>query len=409
MKILNFGSCNIDLVYGVDSIVRAGETISAFSMNQYPGGKGLNQSIALARAGANIYHAGCIGTDGEFLRKLLSDSGADTTYLHTVDARTGHAVIQVDKTGENCIFIYGGANAMITVEQVDSVLSEFDCGDFLLLQNEINHIEYIIKKAHKRGMNIILNPSPFNAVMENIDLNNIAYLILNETEASRIAGTNDPQEFAAWLAAHYSSLKAVLTLGKNGCVYIGDNSLIYQPAFEVKAADTTAAGDTFTGFFIATLCGNMKIHDCLRIASAAAAISTLKEGASPSIPTINEVDSTITSMQPYPDGENYLQKKIVSKYLSEHITDAKLDELAVLLHYSPSYTSRWLKETTGHTFSELLQTERCKTAADYLKNTDMSIHEIIEKIGYSNESFFRNIFCEMYQMLPLDYRRKYKK
>ena len=409
MKILNFGSCNIDFVYSVDSIVQAGETISAGSMNQYPGGKGLNQSIALARAGAAVYHAGCIGADGTFLHTLLSESGVDTTCLRTVDERTGHAIIQVDKNGENCIFIYSGANGMITEEQIDSVLARFDKDDFLLLQNEINHIDMIITKAYARGMKIILNPSPFNEIVAHIDLNKISYLILNETEAFGIAGTSEPQAFAEWVTAHYSKLKTVLTLGKNGCVYIGCENILYHPAFDVDVTDTTAAGDTFTGFFIASLCKHKEIYDCLWLASAAAAIATSREGAASSIPTIDKVEHTIASMSTYPNPKNSIQQKIVANYLSEHLIDAKLDDLAALLHYSPSYTSRWLKETTGHTFSQLLQSERCKKAADYLKNTDMPIHEIIEKTGYSNKSFFRSIFYNMYQTLPTDYRKKYRK
>lgn len=409
MKILNFGSCNIDFVYKVDSIVRSGETITAISLNQYSGGKGLNQSIALARAGAEVYHAGCIGEDGDMLRVLLNDSGVNTTYLRVAAARTGHAIIQVDKNGENCIVIYGGANVMITKEQIDTVISQFDNGDFLLIQNEINNIEYIIEKARKRGLKIILNPSPFNSVIERINLNDIEYLILNETEAMCLSGTSNADEFALWVSKHCDNLKVVLTLGSKGCFYIGNATALYQPAFKVKAVDTTAAGDTFTGYFVASLCTGDEIFSCLRTASAAAAIAASHEGAAPSIPKIDYVKGVIDSLVPYPDNGIDRQKDVVREYLYKHIATAKLSELASLLNYSHSYTSRWIKDNMGHTFSELLQIERCKIAAECLKNSDMPISEVIEKAGYSNESFFRNTFYKIYKTLPLDYRKKHRK
>lgn len=299
MRILNFGSCNIDFVYSVDSIVQPGETISALSMCQYPGGKGLNQSIALARAGAEVYHAGCVGSDGDVLREVLASAKVGITHLYTVDERTGHAIIQVDKNGENSIFIYSGANGMITEEQVDKVVSFFERGDFLLIQNEINNIDYIIKKAHERGLKIILNPSPFNSVIESIDLNGISYLILNEVEAESLSNIKEPEKFISWIAKRYSNLCVVLTLGRKGCLYFCNGEVKYHPAFQVRTLDTTAAGDTFTGYFIAGLSKGNAIGDCIRTASAAAALAAAKEGAAPSIPEIDYVEHIIDSLVPY--------------------------------------------------------------------------------------------------------------
>ena len=122
MKILNFGSCNIDYVYSMDHIVRVGETQSTYQLEIFPGGKGLNQSIAIARAGASVYHAGCIGSDGEMLTELLTKSGVNVSYVRTVDAKNGHAIIQVSAKGENSIFLYGGSNEMISESFIDFVL-----------------------------------------------------------------------------------------------------------------------------------------------------------------------------------------------------------------------------------------------------------------------------------------------
>ena len=152
MKILNFGSCNIDYVYSVDHIVLPGETITSGRMEIFPGGKGLNQSIAISRAGSKIYHAGCIGADGEWLCSLLKDNGADVSRLKKTEEKNGHAIIQVSETGENSIFLYPGSNRMLTEEYVESVLDGFGSGDILVLQNETNLIDYIICQAHTRKM-----------------------------------------------------------------------------------------------------------------------------------------------------------------------------------------------------------------------------------------------------------------
>ena len=179
LKILNFGSCNVDYVYSLDHIAVIGETEATQGLNILPGGKGLNQSIAIARAGKSVYHAGCIGYGGEFLLDLLKANGVNVSFVDYVNTNNGHAVIQVSKAGDNAIFLYSGSNHMISTEQVDRVLSAFSKDDILLLQNEINNLDYIVKKAYQVGMKIILNPSPFNDKIQQIDLNMISYLILN--------------------------------------------------------------------------------------------------------------------------------------------------------------------------------------------------------------------------------------
>ena len=193
MKILNFGSCNIDFVYTLDHIVGAGETETIEKMNIFPGGKGLNQSIALARAGASVYHAGCVGEDGEMLLSLLRENGIDVSGIKRVDGKNGHAIIQVSREGENCIFIYPGSNAMITEELADSVLDGFEKGDYIILQNEISNIDYIVKKAFQKGMLIVLNPSPCNESIKKIDLGTVSYLVLNEIEAEILSGCSEPE------------------------------------------------------------------------------------------------------------------------------------------------------------------------------------------------------------------------
>ena len=251
MKILNFGSCNIDYVYSLDHIVNAGETQMTDKLETFPGGKGLNQSMALSKAGEKVCHAGCVGIDGKMLIDTMSENGVDISYMQTVEEKNGHAVIQVSKNGENSIFLYPGSNNMISKQYVDFVLEKFTSGDFILLQNEINNIDYFIERAHQIGMNIVFNPSPFNEKINKIDFNVLSYIILNEVEGKCISGYDDKEMILKYFKNEYPNLKVMLTLGKKGCVYQDQTHVIYHPAFEVKAVDTTAAGDTLTGYFVA--------------------------------------------------------------------------------------------------------------------------------------------------------------
>ncbi len=291
MKILNFGSCNLDYVYSMEHIVVPGETASSRKLEIFPGGKGLNQSIAVAKAGAQIFHAGCVGEDGRLLKDTLTENGVHIEYLQEVPEKNGHAIIQVTGDGENSIVLYAGSNGMISEELIDRVLSDFAAGDILLLQNEINSVPLIVEKAYSKGMKIILNPSPYNEKIERIDLSKVSCLILNEVEAAGFSGTEDVGQSLDFLHKKYPGLEIMMTLGKNGCVYSDGVNRLYQPVFPVQAVDTTAAGDTFTGYFIAGMSENKSITEVLLMASAAAAIAVTRNGAAPSIPTKEEVVS----------------------------------------------------------------------------------------------------------------------
>ena len=297
MKILNFGSCNIDFVYNLDHIVAIGETETSNSMQVFPGGKGLNQSVALAKAGMEVYHAGCIGTDGEMLTDVLESNGVDISNIKKVDEKTGHAIIQVSSKGDNSIFLYPGSNAKITEEFVDEVLDKFQKGDMLLLQNEINKIDYIIEKAYKKGMYIIFNPSPYNDEIKNLDFNMLSYIILNEVEMSELTQCDNPKDGLKYFSKNYPKLKIVLTLGSEGCMYSDTEKIVFQPSFKVNAVDTTAAGDTFTGYFFAQIAMGNTVEKSLKIASVASAIAVSRKGASVSIPMLNEVLAAENSFQ----------------------------------------------------------------------------------------------------------------
>lgn len=409
MKILNFGSCNIDNVYELDHIVTPGETIASDSLTHFPGGKGLNQSVAIARSGEAVYHAGCIGPDGDFLKNVLTDAGADVSYLQTVDTLTGCAIIQVDHGGENSIILYPGANHTIDKPYVDKVLANFDEGDILVLQNEISNLDYIIKKGAEKKMKIVFNPSPFEEKLRNIDLNKISVLILNEIEASAFTGKEEPNAICDYFVTHYENMAVVLTLGSKGAVYADKNGKVSCPAYSVEVKDTTSAGDTFTGYFISQLVHKTEILKALKYASAAAAIAVSRKGASSSIPSKEELEQIMPNLTPNikPDNAIEARKSKISKYLSCHLADASLEDLASCVNYSPSHMAAWIKKHMGVTYSELIQKTRCDEAARLLRDTTKPVGEIIEICGYKNESFFRKVFKTYYLKNPLSYRKSY--
>lgn len=406
MKILNFGSCNIDIVYSLDHIVTVGETETGYRMAVFPGGKGLNQSIALARAGAKVYHAGCIGQDGEFLAELLDADGVDVSNIKRVDEKNGHAIIQVSAKGENAIFIYPGSNACMTPELIEQTLAHFDRGDLLLLQNEINAPDRIVRLAYEKGLSVVLNPSPCNEIVRSLDFDKIAYLILNEVEAEMLTGCREPMQSLRYFGERYPTLKVVLTLGEKGSIYYENGNEIYQPAFEAKAVDTTAAGDTFTGYFLAGIATHGDISRALRMASAAAAIAVSRPGAAPSVPMAEEVMTAVDHMHEIlPEGDKIQQiKRKTEAYIAAHLSDADTNGLSKELGYSNAYTRNLISQIYGQSFSKLLQENRCRAAAELLADTGLSVHEIIERVGYENESFFRMLFKEKYGKNLLAYR-----
>ena len=298
MKFLNFGSLNLDFVYDVEHFVRPGETISSAALNTFSGGKGLNQSVALSRAGAQTYHGGCIGKDGQILLDGLRAAGADVSFVRVLKScRTGHAIIQVDPSGQNCILLFGGANQAVTDVQIEETLSRFGAGDFLLLQNEINGLEQLMEKAAEKGIRIAFNPSPIDGKISQLPLKKVEFFLLNEIEGAALGGGNRPEEILEGLKKRYPKAKIVLTLGKEGALYFDGEKTFFQPIFPVKVMDTTAAGDTFTGYFLEAVSRGLPGDVCLKRAAAASAIAVSRKGASPSIPDGAEVDAFLAEQK----------------------------------------------------------------------------------------------------------------
>lgn len=293
MKYLVFGSLNIDRTYSVPHFVAAGETMSASSMELFCGGKGFNQAVALARAGKPVCFAGAVGSDGQMLLDALSADGIDSSYVKQTAGSSGHAVIQVDPNGQNCIIILAGSNGEITKEDVDNVLKDFEAGDLIVLQNEISNVAYILEQAAKKGMTVALNPSPFNDRIAEYNMACVSYLLVNEVEGEAIAGCSEPNSIADKLHETYPDMNVVLTLGHRGAIYCGkDGSRCVTGIYATGAVDTTAAGDTFTGYFLAQITDSGNAQLALQQASIASGISVSRKGASPSIPSREEVLAT---------------------------------------------------------------------------------------------------------------------
>ena len=289
MRVLNIGSLNLDYVYSVDHIILPGETEATGTRNVFLGGKGINQSMALAKAGVEVYHGGLIGNGGQPFLDACKEYGVHADFIRKVDAPDGHTIIQIDKNAQNSILLFGGTNQMLTEEFVDEILSNFTSEDILLLQNEVNLLPYIVDQAYAKGMQIALNPSPFNEKLDAVDMSKISIFLLNEVEGNQLTGLTEPNDILDKLQELYPHARIVLTLGKDGAMYADQTQRVYQPIFKVKAVDTTAAGDTFTGYFLAGLMSGMDMQEVLKMSAKASSIAVTREGAVPSIPYRAEV------------------------------------------------------------------------------------------------------------------------
>lgn len=287
MPVLNLGSINVDVVFSVPRIVRPGETLAARGVRRVAGGKGANQSIALARAGASVRHVGRVGTDGTWIVALLAEAGVDVAHVVVdADAPTGSAFIQVADDGENAIVLDAGANARLTEPQIEAALARAAPDDWLLVQNEVNDVGRWIAMGRSRGMRIAFNPAPMSAGVAAYPLDEVELMIVNEIEAEALTGVADPEAALARLPGR----ERIVTLGPRGALYLGPDGRFAAPAPRVDAVvDTTAAGDTFVGYFLAGREAGRSTEDALALACRAASLCVGRAGAIPSIPTLAEV------------------------------------------------------------------------------------------------------------------------
>ncbi len=288
-QVLNLGSLNVDRVFRVSHLVRPGETIGSRSLREFAGGKGANQSIALARAGVRVAHCGSVGPDGQWLLETLAADGVDTRMISTSSLPTGQAMIQVADDGQNAIVLLGGANREITSAQIDAALDRCNASRVVLTQNETSGVPYLIEQASRRGFSVVFNPAPCTADVLDYPLTQVALLMLNESEGELISGSSSPEGMLTALRQRLPTIEVVLTLGSAGAIYAGHQGTIRVPAAPAQVVDTTAAGDTFIGYFLASRIAGMSIEQALRTACRAAAICVGRTGAIDSIPHRAEV------------------------------------------------------------------------------------------------------------------------
>jgi len=288
-RVLNFGSLNIDMVYQVERLVRAGETLAAADYRRFAGGKGFNQSIALARAGGCVSHAGRIGQDGQWLRDMLAAEGADVGAVEvSASASTGHAMIQVTPSGENAILIHGGANQTLDEAFVDRAFEHQENVDFILLQNETSAVPEILAAVGARRLPVAFNAAPMTAEVANLPLGDLAILFVNETEAASLAGPGQPEAVIGRLAERYPETLCILTAGRQGAWAARGGETWHEPARQATAVDTTGAGDTFVGYFLAEYLASVSVEAALAVGNQAAALSVTRPGAADSIPRRSE-------------------------------------------------------------------------------------------------------------------------
>ena len=284
MAVINFGSINIDHVYQVEHFVQPGETIASHNYQQLLGGKGANQSIALAKAGAEVRHVGRLNNHDAHIKQTLIKQGIDCKHVQCTESPSGHAIIQVTPTGENAIVLFGGANQELTNKCVMAALDSTTSADWVLTQNETSAIDEALRLAKQKGLKVAFNPAPMNEMVKALPKECIDLLIVNQVEASEFAGTEELAKIEAFFEQQWAHAEVIITLGKCGVVMLKSGQRIEVPAFSVEALDTTAAGDTFIGYFLAAYAQHTDAKQALTRACAASALAVMAQGAAQSIP-----------------------------------------------------------------------------------------------------------------------------
>lgn len=295
MTIFNLGSINIDHVYQVSHFVTPGETMASDGYQRTLGGKGANQSIALARAGAQVQHLGQLHKSDQDFKDLVASYGVDCQHVQMTDTASGHAIIQVASSGENAIVLFGGANQQISEADIDGALASAQQGDWLLTQNETSGIAYAMQQAKQKGMRVAFNPAPMTESVKDLPQQHIDLLVVNEVEAAELTGCQALPEIIEFFNQHWAETEVIITLGQAGVVMLKDKQQLQVSAFSVKAVDTTAAGDTFIGFFMAAYTQGSDAEVALKQACAASALGVMQSGAAQSIPSLDQVQDFIAN------------------------------------------------------------------------------------------------------------------
>ncbi|NCP63717.1 MAG: ribokinase [Paraglaciecola sp.] len=297
MAVINFGSINIDHVYQVDHFVQPGETLASSHYQQLLGGKGANQSIALARAGSDVWHVGKVNqVDASFKQTMIREN-INCKHVSCTDTASGHAIIQVTPSGENAIVLFGGANHELSSKDIMQALDAAKSTDWVLTQNETSAIADVIQQAKEKGLKVAFNPAPMTESVKHLPLDCVDLLIVNEVEAEEISGHAQLDKIEEYFRHNLPQTEVIITLGKAGVRMLKKEKTIDVPAFSVTAVDTTAAGDTFIGYFLSAYSNHTEAKTALVRACAASALAVTKAGAAQSIPSKEEVNRFVAKQQ----------------------------------------------------------------------------------------------------------------
>ncbi|MEM7357992.1 MAG: ribokinase [Pseudomonadota bacterium] len=288
-SIINFGSINIDHVYQVPHMVNPGETLASLALSSGLGGKGANQSVALARAGAAVSHIGRLSTSDDWAIDILQKAGVDTSQIEMVDEVSGHAIIQLDEHGENAIVLHGGANQSFDLTTLRTALEANPTAEYLLMQNECNLIAEAFALAEENKLKIAFNPAPMTEDIKQLPLARLDTLIVNQGEAEALCGKTALDDMIQELQHMLPDTRTVITLGGDGAVLVSGGEVFRLAAPKVEVVDTTGAGDTFVGYFIAGLLDGMDERASLELACKAGANAVTRLGAISAIPERSEL------------------------------------------------------------------------------------------------------------------------
>lgn len=292
MKIVVIGSMNMDYVVNVNKLPKKEETISATSFTTSIGGKGANQAFAAKKLGAEVFMIGAVGNDeaGRIIIERMTEENIHTSRIETVNVPTGNAMITVEESGSNTIVVYPGANDYVSKNIIDKNEDVIKEADFIILQLEIpiESVEYAVKLAKKYNKKVILNPAPAKKIPEEL-YGFIDILTPNETELESLSEEKDIKNGAKLLLCK-GVKEVVVTIGDKGCYYLSKEDEFIINSIEVKAIDTTAAGDSFNGALAVGLCERKNMKETLKFANIVGALTTTKHGAESSLPNRIEVD-----------------------------------------------------------------------------------------------------------------------
>ncbi len=287
--IFNLASINLDKILELERLPTAGETIAGQHSKVSLGGKGTNISVAIQRAGQDVTHIGAIHHEDTVLRQLLIEAGIGNEFVEASQELSGEAIILLDQNAENSIIVIAGANRHISESHIVQSLKNAKADDWLVMQNETNGQIKAVEIAKQKGMKVAYVAAPFETDAVRKVMNDLDLLILNETEAHQLSRS------VGDLTDGQIIPKVLVTLGAAGAVLYGTDGKIEIDGHKVEPRDTTAAGDTFCGFYIAGIASGLTEQPAIKQANAAAALAVQTLGASDSIPFLKDMQEFLAT------------------------------------------------------------------------------------------------------------------